>query len=256
MFSAPCSASKDFNPRSPCGERLVAENVYFGDSKFQSTLPMRGATTRHSSLDNPPYISIHAPHAGSDDGYYGHADGFHGFQSTLPMRGATAKYPCHPRHQNISIHAPHAGSDLAYVDPLRRGESFQSTLPMRGATSLTGQHGGRKNISIHAPHAGSDHRRVEQHTGKDYFNPRSPCGERLVRGAGGDRHILFQSTLPMRGATSPWAPGSVLWSISIHAPHAGSDLGDRPFFEAAYSFQSTLPMRGATAKTHKKQKLS
>ena len=125
------------------------------------------------------------------------------FQSTLPMRGAT--------------HTAYKA-----VQPL----GFQSTLPMRGATSLTGQPAGHRNISIHAPHAGSDHRRVEQHTGEDYFNPRSPCGERPLHGSVawcennfnprspcGERHHhngdhyhdnQFQSTLPMRGATSPW----------------------------------------------------
>ena len=80
---------------------------------------------------------------------------------------------------------------------------------------------------------------------------------------------LFQSTLPMRGATqhrpadggilpdfNPRSPCGerqtsspnmyIVVSISIHAPHAGSDY-DRSLEDTAESlFQSTLPMRGAT----------
>ena len=34
----------DFNPRSPCGERPAAKDAPTIAPKFQSTLPMRGAT--------------------------------------------------------------------------------------------------------------------------------------------------------------------------------------------------------------------
>ena len=34
---------------------------------------------------------------------------------------------------------------------------------------------------------------------------------------------LFQSTLPMRGATLLFCANSGMLSISIHTPHAGSD---------------------------------
>ena len=36
-------------------------------------------------------------------------------------------------------------------------------------------------ISIHAPHAGSDHKAGNNTNKELYFNPRSPCGERLFR---------------------------------------------------------------------------
>ena len=102
-----------------------------------------------------------------------------------------------------------------------------------------------------------------------YFNPRSPCGERLIFVsfsifAG----TLFQSTLPMRGATALHRFRLNRKHISIHAPHAGSDVihkstttnrnnfnprspcGERPIVVIrillVITFQSTLPMRGAT----------
>ena len=67
-----------------------------------------------------------------------------------------------------------------------------------------------------------------------YFNPRSPCGERLGMQAQTDNQKLFQSTLPMRGATPPQSLRSPLIGISIHAPHAGSDR------IAAYSMQRVI----------------
>ena len=143
----------DFNPRSPCGERQTAGAQRVRDYRFQSTLPMRGATQVLGVDVQHTVISIHAPHAGSDRVT---GDDFKrlSFQSTLPMRGATVsqlivnplinfnpRSPCGERRVvlelvsvgAISIHAPHAGSD-----------------PMDYCSY------GERAISIHAPHAGSD----------------------------------------------------------------------------------------------------
>ena len=85
--------------------------------------------------------------------------------------------------------------------------------------------------------------------------------------------IVFQSTLPARGATvtsrgksrggtnfNPRSPrGERLQAgrisagpakISIHAPREGSDLHVRDQFGADPAFQSTLPARGATRTQH------
>ena len=84
-----------------------------------------------------------------------------------------------------------------------------------------------QKISIHAPHAGSDKLYLLSYDGKTNFNPRSPCGERPLTGEAPDRAIKFQSTLPMRGATIELMLMLSLLRISIHAPHAGSDLFQR-----------------------------
>ena len=60
----------NFNPRAPCGARL-------------STI----APTKE-----PTQISIHAPHAGRDNGAYAFIEPILKFQSTRPMRGATAEW--------------------------------------------------------------------------------------------------------------------------------------------------------------------
>ena len=84
----------------PCGRKV-----------FQSTLPLRGATSSNSCIAFRQGISIHAPLAGSDQQITGNEPMIIAFQSTLPLRGATHR----PRHQafgqHISIHAPLAGSD-------------------------------------------------------------------------------------------------------------------------------------------------
>ena len=140
-----------------------------------------------------------------------------------PLVGSDGRAGSDPGELPISIHAPLAGSDVMLKSAFTSLLSFQSTLPLRGATS-------RFFCSSIRPR---------------YFNPRSPCGERLrpsntvsprrnfnPRSPCGERHFLsflrcwlmsFQSTLPLRGATG-WPGSGSTWSpISIHAPLAGSD---------------------------------
>lgn len=80
----------------------------------------------------------------------------------------------------VSTHAPQMGSDKYLLDTESVPVKFQSTLPRWGATRLL-----RCNL-----------RR------SSCFNPRSPCGERLVLGSTASLEYEFQPTLPMRGATA------------------------------------------------------
>ena len=59
---------------------------------FQSTRPMRGATDPAVCPRWAAYISIHAPHAGRDEGGYRGLAIYFTFQSTRPMRGATHSF--------------------------------------------------------------------------------------------------------------------------------------------------------------------
>ena len=126
---------QDFNPRSPRGERpqrrcypvttawisihapragsdQTPDGATNGIGLFQSTLPVRGATTRVCKKGRGHNISIHAPRAGSDRPYRRGTPPSTEFQSTLPVRGATRASRC----------------------PSKNGR-FQSTLPVRGATA-------------------------------------------------------------------------------------------------------------------------
>ena len=125
---------------------------------------------------------------------------------------------------------------------------FQPTLPVRGATRHAGGVQPRQPISTHAPRAGSDGYPTRlHHQYHHHFNPRSPCGERLQEKLKTTTCLLFQPTLPVRGAThnimalphdgqyfNPRSPcgerpitANLYYydtSISTHAPRAGSDL--------------------------------
>ena len=81
----------DFNPRSPCGERHAPLPVGLRQLKFQSTLPVRGATCAGHLHRAYQCISIHAPRAGSDYVSIKSFTDFSIFQSTLPVRGATIR---------------------------------------------------------------------------------------------------------------------------------------------------------------------
>ena len=161
---------------------------------------MRGATRGSSFLPRPPV-----------------------FQSTLPMRGATIKSRAMPRaKRNFNPRSP-CGERPKLTHIQRTSDVFQSTLPMRGATAVALVLDAKLIISIHAPHAGSDCAQTSPCAAGRYFNPRSPCGERLGPTLTASSVPAFQSTLPMRGAT----------------------VGHLDAKQVA-EFQSTLPMRGAT----------
>ena len=60
------------------------------------------------------------------------------------------------------------------------------------------------------------------------------------------QNMIFQSTLLMRGATWAVAERVDNGEISIHAPHARSDVSHSHLITTITIFQSTLLMRGAT----------
>ena len=241
------AAQKHFNPRSPCGERQYAEGVNNAYTVFQSTLPVRGATRqearqhwKHSNFnprspcgERPPgkisfwqqgTISIHAPRAGSDDGYTlcrQSSLNFNprspcgerqitpqstkkrfAFQSTLPVRGATGAIRLILlSRKNFNPRSP-CGERPPGVCYLPITRAFQSTLPVRGATCNAKKGVSIIGISIHAPRAGSDLSCISSMLYCYNFNPRSPCGERPIPITTQSESIGFQSTLPVRGATA------------------------------------------------------
>ena len=124
-------------------------------------------------------------------------------------------------------------------------------------------------ISIHASRVGSDPTTWAIPLPHPDFNPRSPCGERRLGLKALRSRFIFQSTLPVGGATSPYrasylshglfqstlpvggATGrrdedSRIQKISIHAPRGGSDFVDEIRLLENELFQSTLPVGGAT----------
>ena len=117
------------------------------------------------------------------------------------MGGATICGIIIEREQAISIHAPRGGSDLLETALLDRLQLFQSTLPVGGATLGGNRCPIQVEISIHAPRGGSDHFYHPSIHGGQYFNPRSPWGERPNTAYRREMIDIFQSTLPVGGAT-------------------------------------------------------
>ena len=190
----------DFNPRSPCGERHVVLGSRHVHGRFQSTLPMRGATRKLYDYYRRRFISIHAPHAGSDGGVDAVCGVVRDFNPRSPCGERRSGFSFSLQVSPISIHAPHAGSDHGCFD-------------VRAAPVV---------ISIHAPHAGSDRFHSMDVPKGWHFNPRSPCGERPIFSCGNVTPSDFNPRSPC--GERPFIPvfhDPLL--ISIHAPHAGSD---------------------------------
>ena len=125
----------NFNPRAPYGARLDPKYIkdmyhaisihaphtgrdetdgkwlWGGLSIFQSTRPIRGATTFTLSIQLTGNISIHAPHTGRDCRTVSILCCLTLFQSTRPIRGATGASQQRGGEVDISIHAPHTGRD-------------------------------------------------------------------------------------------------------------------------------------------------
>ena len=192
---------------------------------FQSTHPVRGATTSTVRPYARVEISIHAPRAGCD-------------QIRRKTRSSTIHFnprtPCGVRHcingapscvRTISIHAPRAGCDDMHEEYREREENFNPRTPCGVRRRETSHQFQRRFISIHAPRAGCDQRRGQRaqirrnisihapRAGCDQtaaawirltinFNPRTPCGVRLLRIVCFMPNSRFQSTHPVQGATT------------------------------------------------------
>ena len=149
--------------------------------RFQSTLPARGATLRRLAVASCPAK----------------------FQSTLPARGATRTEINHIGLTCISIHAPRTGSDLAgsghdqfltdfnprsphgerqaEMDGAERADYFNPRSPHGERHGVNCRNAALDEISIHAPRTGSDRSYSGACALRTNFNPRSPHGERPAR---------------------------------------------------------------------------
>ena len=146
------------------------------------------------------------------------------FQSTLPARGATGLTEVTIGGCGISIHAPRTGSD-----------------------EIPRTCGWWPAISIHAPRTGSDCFVAEECRIVNYFNPRSPHGERPpCRGGYRQlRHISIHA--PRTGSDCPChrSQTNLVLHFNPRSPH-GERPPQSPLESSRRRFQSTLPARGAT----------
>ena len=172
-----------FNPRSPHGERRPPRPALAIPTKFQSTLPARGATTDGDAQAPPRKISIHAPRTGSD---------FCGFPTTFALQNFNprsphgerpgAGLPNQPGH-DISIHAPRTGSDSNEIVSAFDVGHFNPRSPHGERLSDTGKGRKRPHFNPRSPHGERRGIVMPQGRTRGDFNPRSPHGERLKGGA-------------------------------------------------------------------------
>ena len=215
--------------------------------RFQSTRPLRGATKATHRLGAlGVLISIHAPLAGRDMRIFVIFGGNINFNPRAPCGARRRALAAAIEETDISIHAPLAGRDRRVMHVDAGKFSFQSTRPLRGATKTTICRMCATRISIHAPLAGRDCSRKASWSCHSDFNPRAPCGARREHSRGDAAAGGFQSTRPLRGATTPPLSGKPDNGISIHAPLAGRDADKCAKSIDEYGFQSTRPLRGAT----------
>ena len=125
---------------------------------------------------------------------------------------------------SISTHAPRAGSDQGKNLWAVKSKDFNPRSPCGERPQHARLIQRACHISTHAPRAGSDPPVLAAGCFPRYFNPRSPCGERpwphTTRGAA---PAHFNPRSPCGERHSIWFKHSHAFSISTHAPRAGSD---------------------------------
>ena len=214
-----------FNPRSPCGERLGREALLIKIIEFQSTLPVWGATRSfprfvgRSSDFNP-----RSP-CGERQKCWRHTNTSKSFNPRSPCGERRRQGHFDRRYGFVSIHAPRAGSDPRcsnhHLDIFR----FNPRSPCGERPAQIAVPGDRYS-SFNPRSPCGERLPLFSYIFLSFanFNPRSPCGERRFKRRGLAARPLFQSTLPVRGATCVLRGHQAGSGISIHAPRAGSDL--------------------------------
>ena len=193
-----------FNPRSPHGERLeevgraAGYPAYFNPrsphGERHCPAPRTGKRTLYFNPRSPHGERLETAHV---------RDAAITFQPTLPARGATDRGRGHyQREKHFNPRSPHGERPadknckvlLCYFNPRSPHGERRTETPNYVLTLA---------ISTHAPRTGSDVCLPCTALKRNNFNPRSPHGERLppldeVKG-----FLVFQPTLPARGATPP-----------------------------------------------------
>ena len=221
-------------------------------SKFQSTHPVRGATAWYGYTVCYSTISIHAPRAGCDVHSFLATSRHRDISIHAPRAGCDGVQWISGWPDPISIHAPRAGCDFVRSHPASPPRYFNPRTPCGVRLYYNQFRGQPLTISIHAPRAGCDPQRrtpcrrwsrfqsthpvrgatrtTRTSTPRSSdFNPRTPCGVRLVGVHRRVYGVLISIHAPRAGCDviqgGVQLPGRV---ISIHAPRAGCDPATPP----------------------------
>ena len=171
-------------------------------ARFQSTHSLRSATRPPDSGRVHKLVSIHALLAECDPFPRATPRRKSQFQSTHSLRSATICNDTSTVSYSVSIHALLAECDLLLGDCHSR-RPFQSTHSLRSATGFF----------------------LQRFRYADGFNPRTPCGVRLIVHPVDQTPFQFQSTHSLRSATGARGRFRRKAAVSIHALLAECDCG-------------------------------
>ena len=216
------SAAKDFNPRSPWGERRWRSAKTLALVRFQSTLPVGGATWVHPKGRFYVVFQSTLPVGGATGLRYFHHQGGYHFNPRSPWGERHRRDEQAAYHRYFNPRSPW-GERLWGIQAAQQPPQFQSTLPVGGATPLFSGIADYFRFQSTLPVGGATQRQPDPADREKHFNPRSPWGERPYYDGVPVASSRFQSTLPVGGATGQSQPPEVVAEISIHAPRGGSD---------------------------------
>ena len=235
-----------FNPRPPCGGRLLNSFSPSTYSLFQSTSPVWRTTGQFFNQVSSQTISIHVPRVEDDVNLFDFS----------------------VQRIKISIHVPRVEDDRRGFDWRGRRREFQSTSPVWRTTELRihviGKAGFQSTspvwrttfapggwsvvgefqstspvwrttvkrpvvffvgrlISIHVPRVEDDLEMIREYGIPRNFNPRPPCGGRHGVCVFNDWAESFQSTSPVWRTTRSCPLPHPCRRISIHVPRVEDD---------------------------------
>ena len=172
------------------------------------------------------------------------------FQSTRPVWGATNYIMFFLRKQQISIHAPRVGRDPLTMAIVIVCGGFQSTRPVWGATCLSqGLCLSPWRFQSTRPVWGATLYTTFNFIASKYFNPRAPCGARLILIFCAVDIALISIHAPRVGRDSiTFRENARLLHFNPRAP-CGARRTLTQYGKSVIRFQSTRPVWGATSLT-------
>ena len=212
-----------FNPRAPCGARpeIVAELPGWNCFNPRAPCGARRGNPAHSI--SMVVVSIHAPRVGRDLTFDENRAAYKGFnprapcgarrfigsasltetvfQSTRPVWGATRQFKTSRLKTLFQSTRPVWGA-TNQARKRGRARGFQSTRPVWGATWPVGSRPAITwGFQSTRPVWGATPFTVCVGIEHMSFNPRAPCGARLLFAVDSGARPEFQSTRPVWGAT-------------------------------------------------------
>ena len=147
-------------------------------------------------------VSIHAPHAGRDSIRAKRGGRFRRFNPRAPCGARPIENWVESDNVKFQSTRPMRGATLRQRQSRESCRSFNPRAPCGARPWLHSPFRSSVLVSIHAPHAGRDRADIHDIDGLHGFNPRAPCGARLLASSIAMGITGFQSTRPMRGATT------------------------------------------------------